>query len=594
MRLTDGDRLIVPPLGRTVAVTGLVRRAGIFELAVGQASLSVRSLLALAGGQEVRGRYRLSVLRIGADGRSDLSPLTGETGLVRDSEILFVQLGADQTVSQATLNTMVSRVLTQMFAFGLFDRPQTGSRDAFVSTSAHVATSLQVAEEGTVLLKNNGVLPLSTSNIHSIAVLGEDGGAAVETSGGGSGNATSTGTVWPLTGIQNRAGAGVNVQYEAAPDAAGIQRAVTLAQNSDIAVIFANNPEGEGTDLTSIDLSANENQLISSVAAVNPRTIVVLHTGSAVTMPWLNSVAAVFEGWYSGQEVGDAIAALLFGDVNPSGKLPVTFPASLADVPAHTAQQWPGDASGVQYSEGVDVGYRWYDAHNITPLFPFGFGLSYTSFAFSNLQVGALDANGVATVSATVKNTGSREGAEVVQLYVSDPANTGEPPKQLRNFARVDLQPGASQTVRFTVTAHDLAHFDNASNAWTTTSGSYQILVGDSSRNLPLSGTINVANTLTGAAALSPSDPHGRISVTNPHGMSAPAHAAVSMTMHASDSTSGRTITFSAQGLPAGVSISSSGVISGASTTTGTTTVTVIATDNAGATGRASFVWTTT
>ncbi len=408
---------------------------------------------------------------------------------------------ANGQVSQDTLNTMVSRVLTQMFAFGLFDTPRSGSVSATVSTPAHVATSRQVAEEGTVLLKNTGILPLSASSLHSIAVIGNDGGAGVHTSGGGSGNATSTGTVWPLTGIQNRAGSGVNVQYEAANDDAGIARAVTLARNSDIAVVFADDPESEGSDLPNIDLPGSQNSLIAQVAAANPKTIVVLHTGSAVTMPWLGSVQGVVEEWYAGQEVGNSLAAILFGDVDPSGKLPVTFPQSLNDVPAHTAAQWPGANNQVQYSEGVDVGYRWYDAKNITPLFPFGFGLSYTSFAFSNLQVGALSANGTATVSATIKNTGTRAGADVVQLYVGDPAATGEPPRQLRNFTRVDLAAGASQTVQFTVTAHDLAHWDTTANGWSATAGSYQILVGDSSRNLPLSGSVSVATTITNAVA---------------------------------------------------------------------------------------------
>jgi beta-glucosidase len=151
--------------------------------------------------------------------------------------------------------------------------------------------------------------------------------------------------------------------------------------------------------------------------------------------------------------LGNSLAALLFGDVNPSGKLPVTFPASLNDVPAHTTAQWPGNATNVHYSEGLKVGYRWYDAQNITPLFPFGFGLSYTSFSFSGLQVGALDGNGNATVLATVTNTGSRAGAEIAQLYVGDPASTGEPARQLKGFQRVDLQPGASAKVTFTVTA---------------------------------------------------------------------------------------------------------------------------------------------
>jgi beta-glucosidase len=497
------------------------------------------------------------------------------------------QAVASGQVSQATLDTMVGRVLTQMFAFGLFDRAKTGSPGAVVTTDAHKATARQVAQEGTVLLKNSGVLPLSTSTTKKIAVIGTDGGAGVRSVGGGSATVTSSGTVSPLTGITNRAGSGATVQYEPADEADGVNRAVTLARSVDVPIVFATYPQNEGADNTSIDLPGQQNQLISSVAAANPKTVVVLHTGSAVTMPWLNQVAGVLEGWYSGQEVGNALAAILFGDVSPSGKLPVTFPASLADVPAHTTAQWPGNGTQVQYSEGLDVGYRWYDAKNISPLFPFGYGLSYTTFSFSDLRVGALGPGG-STVTATVTNTGTRAGAEVAQLYVGFPSSDGEPPHQLRGFQRVDLQPGASQTVRFTLTAHDLAHW--AGSGWTTTPGSYQVLVGDSSRNLPLSGSLTVASTLrsdvTGAASRA-----GSVTLTGPYGMSSPAGARVSLRVRAV-STAAAKLTFTATGLPAGLRISRSGVISGSAHHAGTSTVRVTAKDSTGATDTTTFVWT--
>ncbi|MEV5750717.1 glycoside hydrolase family 3 C-terminal domain-containing protein [Actinoallomurus sp. NPDC052308] len=496
------------------------------------------------------------------------------------------QAVASGQVTQATLDTMVSRVLTQMFAFGLFDKTKTGSTGAVVTTDAHKATARQIAEEGTVLLKNNGVLPLSTSTTKKIAVIGADGGAGVASVGGGSATVTSSGTVSPLTGIQNRAGSGATVQFEAADGTDGVNRAVTLAKSVDVPIVFATYPQNEGTDNTSIDLPGQQNQLISSVAAANPKTIVVLHTGSAVTMPWLNQVSGVLEGWYSGQEVGNALAAILFGDVSPSGKLPVTFPASLNDVPAHTTAQWPGNGSQVQYSEGLDVGYRWYDAKNITPLFPFGYGLSYTTFSFSNLQVGALGSGG-STVTATVTNTGSRAGAEVVQLYVGAPASIGEPPHQLKGFQRVDLQPGQSQTVRFTVTARDLAHWDDTAGGWTTTPGAYQILVGDSSRNLPLTGSLTVTSTLKSDLA----GRTGAVTVTDPGGMSSPVGTAVHLRMTAA--ATGDPV-FTATGLPAGLSISRSGTITGAARHAGTSTVTVTATDSTGAAGTTTFVWTTT
>jgi len=368
---------------------------------------------------------------------------------------------------------------------------------------------------------------------------------------------------------------GTTVQYN---DGSNISQATALAQSSDVAIVFASNNYGnEGSDQPGIDLPGNQNQLISSVVAANPRTIVVLHTNSATTMPWLDQVAGVFEGFYAGQQVGTAIAALLFGDANPSGKLPVSFPKSLADVPAHTTAQWPGANNQVQYSEGLKVGYRWYDAQNIAPLFPFGFGLSYTTFGFSNLQIGAMS-GGNATVTATVANTGSRAGTEVVQVYVGAPAGLGEPPRQLKHFQRVTLAPGQAQTVSFTVTARDLAYWNTGTSAWTTPAGTYQIIVGNSSRNLPLSGNLAVPAQL----AASPG-----VSLTNPHGMSSPLGRPVGFSL-------GSGLTFTATGLPAGISLSADGQVTGAATVRGTTTVTVTGRNSAGATGSVSFVWTVT
>ncbi|WP_329129976.1 discoidin domain-containing protein [Streptomyces sp. NBC_01476] len=496
---------------------------------------------------------------------------------------------ANGQVSQTTLNTMVSRVLTQMFAFGLFDHAKTGDRNAVVTSPAHQATARQVAEQGSVLLKNSGVLPLSTATTKSIALLGPDGGAGVRSVGGGSATATSSGTVSPLTALQNRLGTAGTVTYN---DGTDINAAVNAARTTSVAIVCVGYGENEGTDLSTIDLPGNQNQLIQQVAAVNPNTIVVLNTGSAVTMPWLGQVKGVLEEWYAGQEVGNSLAALLFGDVNPSGKLPVTFPGSLNDVPAHTPAQWPGDSTGVQYSEGLKVGYRWYDAQNIAPLFPFGFGLSYTSFSFSGLQVGALDGSGNATVSATVTNTGTRAGAEIAQLYVGDPASTGEPAKQLKGFQRVDLQPGASARVTFPVTAHDLAYWNTSGSNWTTAAGNYQIMVGDSSRNLPLTGTLNVATAMSAKTVDAAATATASVTVDNPHGMSSPAGRAVRLPVTAKASVAGQQLAFTATGLPAGLSISPAGVISGTATKAGTSTVSVTASNGHGAADTATFVWT--
>src|SRR5579875_3368891 len=399
-------------------------------------------------------------------------------------------------VSTATLNAMVSPILTQMFAFGLFDEPPAGSPAATATTPAHVTDAAQLAEEGTVLLKNSGgVLPLSAPADKSIAVIGGDASSGALTAGGGSASVTSSGTVTPLQGITAAAPSGVTVSYN---DGSSDSSAASLAASSSVAVVFVSNFETEGADLASIGLSSADNSLISAVAAANPHTIVVLNSGSAVTMPWLSSVAGVLEAWYPGQQDGTAIASLLFGAADPSGHLPVTFPQSLSQVPAATAAQWPGQGGTVQYSEGIDDGYRWYDAKGLTPLFPFGYGLSYTTFSFSNLKVGTLAQGGAATVTATVTNTGGRAGADVAQLYVTDPAASGQPPRQLEGFARVSLQPGASQTVTFQVSQRNLQYWNSSSNAWATATGNYGISVGDSDGHLPLTGTLAVASSQLG------------------------------------------------------------------------------------------------
>jgi beta-glucosidase len=496
------------------------------------------------------------------------------------------QAVANGQVTQAQIDTMVTRVLTQMFAFGMFDHAPSGSPSATVTTPAHAQVALQGAEEGTVLLKNSGILPLSTSSLKSVAVIGVDGGAGTQTIGGGSATVTSSGTVWPLTGIQNRvSGSGVTVTYN---DGSNQSSAATLAQQSSVAIVFASDNYGnEGSDTSTIGLPNNQDALISAVAAANPNTIVVLNDNDAILMPWLNSVKAVFEGFYDGQNWGTAIASLLFGDVNPSGKLPVTFPTSLSQVPASTTAQWPGANNQVQYSEALKVGYRWYDSQNLTPLFPFGFGLSYTSYSFSNLQVGALT-NNQATVTATVTNTGSRAGTDVAQLYVDDPASVGEPPHQLKGFARVTLNPGQAQTVTFTVHAHDLAHWDTGSNSWQATAGTYQILVGDSSRNLPLTGNLTVSSTITAnATGQTLTEGTAQPVITNPYGMSSRIGVPASLTISGTPG-----LSYSATGLPDGLTMSPSGVISGTGRTHGTSTVSVTGHTAAGASTTIAFVWT--
>jgi beta-glucosidase-like glycosyl hydrolase len=523
---------------------------------------------------------------------------------------------SDDTLSQATVNSLVSEILTQMFAFGMFDNTDTGSLSNTVTTAAHQQTALQLGEEGTVMLKNNGLLPLNPNptSKETIAVIGTDGGAAVELAGGGSGGVDSSNTIWPLTGVQDAVNSNVTVTYTAGDDngTTDIPEAVSAAQAATDAIIYVNLPEGEESDLTSLDLSSADETMIEEVAAVNPNTIVVINSGGPVVMPWLGDVAGVFENWYGGGETGAATAALIFGTADPSGKLPVTFPVSLSQVPAQTEAQWPGTSTGVDYSEGVDIGYRWYQSQNITPLFPFGYGLSYTKFSFSNLSVGAFNADGNATVTAKITNTGTVAGADVAQMYVGDPAASQDPPEQLKGFDRVSLTPGQSATVTFPLNIHDLASWSSTANQWEAQAGTYSISVGDSSSSLPLTGSTSLAQMLTGQVAAGTSGagvsaantavsanvtansgvPGAEtVGVVNPQGYSSPKGDAVSFQMQAVDSNSAQTLTYTATGLPPGISIASNGTFSGSGSTLGTYTVTVTATDTKGVSGTATFVW---
>jgi beta-glucosidase len=278
----------------------------------------------------------------------------------------------------------------------------------------------------------------------------------------------------------------------------GVDTGITAASRSLARAPFA--LSGRATDRLSLNLPSAQDELISAVAAANPHTVVVINVGAPVAMPWLPAVAGVVDAWYPGQTSGTSLASVLFGQTDPGGHLPVTFPTSLSQVPASTTAQFPGNGTTVQYSEGIDVGYRWYDAKDLTPLFPFGFGLSYTQFAFSHLSVqgpSVVDGTRDVRVSATVTNTGKRAGSEVAQLYLADPSASGEPPRQLAGFQRVNLAPGASTRVSFTVTPQDMSWWDDTANGWTQTAGAYQVYVGDSSAlsGLPLQGSFTMGTT---------------------------------------------------------------------------------------------------
>jgi len=275
-----------------------------------------------------------------------------------------------------------------------------------------------------------------------------------------------------------------------------IAEAAKLAAESDVAVVFAGisyQQEGEGFDRADLELPGEQNELIAAVARANPRTVVVLNNGTPLNMTaWIDQVPAVIEAFYPGQEGGNAIADVLFGDVNPSGKLPMTLPRRLEDTPAFA--HYPGRDGKVHYREGLMVGYRYYDTREVAPLFPFGHGLSYTEFTYSNLQISA-DANEQnyrINVSVDVANTGRRAGAEVVQLYVRDVQSSLErPQKELKAFQKVALRPGEKKTVQLALDRSALEFYDPARNAWIAEPGEFEILVGRSSRDIRLKGKLD-------------------------------------------------------------------------------------------------------
>jgi beta-glucosidase len=393
---------------------------------------------------------------------------------------------ANHEIPESLIDQMLIRRYAMMFQLGQFDHPFTPKP---IPAKEDGAVARQIADQCVVLLKNdNNILPLDASQIHTIALIGPYASTA-NTGGGGSSAVKPLYTVLPLDGIKHRAGSNVNVVFE---DGRNLKTAVDAAKGADVVLVMLGNKDSEGKDRPNLDLPPNQNALVSAIAAANSHTIVVLKTAGPVLMPWLNSVPAVLQAWYPGEEDGNVVADIVFGDVNPSGKLPMTFPVSLSDIPAHTRQQYPGINLTAVYSEKLEVGYRWYDAQNITPLFPFGFGLSYTTFNVANLTVSAPSPDDSVQVGVDITNTGQRAGADVVQIYAASPVSAGEPPKQLKGFEKVTLQPNQTQHVTLTLDARAFSIWDVNANKWTVAPGDYQILAGDSSRNVPLHAPVTI------------------------------------------------------------------------------------------------------
>ena len=406
----------------------------------------------------------------------------------------------------AGLDEKVRRNLRVMLATHVFDGDR---KKGSLNTAAHQSVARQVAEEGIVLLKNkNQLLPLDAAKLKTIAVIGENA-IRLHAHGGDSSGIKAFYEITPLQGLVNRAGTNVNLVfsegYRQGSGADLTERAVAAAKSADVVIYIGglNHDKGfdcEGADRKDMKLSCDQDELIQKIVAANPKTIVVLE-GTMVEMDaWLDKVPALLQAWYPGMEGGNALARVLFGDVNPSGKLPATFPKKLSDSPATAfgASAYPGTNGTVSYSEGLLVGYRWFDTKNIEPQFPFGFGLSYTTFKYSNLKlIPGNGTNELVTAQFEIENTGKIAGAEVAQLYVHQyKPSLPRPEKELKGFKKVFLQPGEKEVVTIPLSAAAFALYDDGKKSWVAEKDIFSIRVGRSSRELPLAADFQVPENI--------------------------------------------------------------------------------------------------
>jgi beta-glucosidase len=419
-----------------------------------------------------------------------------------DTAIKLVKAGI---VSESLIDEKVRRILWVMYKANIFGNRTPGE----INTAGHQQVARTIAEEAIVLLKNDNILPLQKGTFKSIAVIG-DNAVRKHADAGGSSQVPALYEITPLAGLKNflqgdssmlKFVPGYVVKKDGKADPKLIAEAVKAAKASDIAIVFGGYIhgyseawsdiafDGEGTDKKNIILPFGQDELIKAVIKANPKTIVVLTGGGASDMTlWVNDAKAIVQTWYPGMEGGNAIASVLFGKVNPSGKLPVTFPKKLNDIGAHALGEYPGD-SVVNYNEGIFVGYRYLDTYKVEPLFAFGHGLSYTTFDYSNIKV--KKENDGATVTLTLKNSGSVAGAEVVQVYVSDEkASVERPQQELKAFQKVFLNPGETKEVTLTLKKGAFQYFDDKKMDWILEPGKFIVKAGSSSRDIRLTGEI--------------------------------------------------------------------------------------------------------
>ena len=417
-----------------------------------------------------------------------------------------VQMVKSGDIAEALIDDKVKRILRVMYATHMFDKRQEGS----INTEAHHKTAQKVAEEGIVLLKNDDqLLPLS-KEVKKVAVIGGNADAK-QSLGGGSSQVRPPYEITPLAGIKSLLGADVEISYVPGfevikPESANsemIAEAVAAAKEADYVVYVGGWNHGynysewgqgfydmEGVDKPSMKLPFFQDELISAVIDANPMTVVVLMGGGPVDMSqWIDNAPAIVQAWYPGMEGGKALAKILYGEVNPSGKLPVTFPKQLEDSPAHALGEYPGDTANVFYNEGIFVGYRYNDTYKVEPQFAFGHGLSYTTFTFSDLKL--TKEGEKVTGTFTLQNRGDMDGAEVAQIYVHDKESSlKRPVKELKAFEKVFLNKGESKEISFTLEEDAFKYYDDTKNGWILEPGDFEIMVGNASDNITLSGAV--------------------------------------------------------------------------------------------------------
>ena len=528
--------IYLPAFRAVVQEAGVLSVMGAYNQVNGEFCCENRHLL----DDVLRGEWRFKGLVISdwnAVHHTDLAAINGAdiemgTHTGYDNYFLatpFLDALKSGTIPVSALDEKVRRHLRVMFKLNLINDPSlsAASSDAGqppLSTREHQEIARKVAEESFVLLKNENLLPLNPARIKTIAVIGGNA-AATFSHEGGSALTKSSYEITALAGISNYPGCQAKIIYaqgyrpfkntawkkpvfKAATESSDsnlVAQAVAAAKSADVVVYVgglnhAIGFDSEAADRLDLKLPSRQDELLKQIVAVNPKTVVVFIAGGPVEMgkAWLSQVPALLYAWYPGMEGGNALARVLFGDVNPSGKLPCTFPKKLVDSPAHALEAYPGTNGTVVYKEGLLVGYRWFDTKNIEPLFPFGFGLSYTTFKYSHLNlVEGRGTGSPVTVSFELANTGARAGAEVAEVYV-EPVKPGvfRPLKELKGFKKVFLQPGEKRSVSITLDQDTFSYYNPDTKSWVVEKGKYKILIGSSSRDLRLEGNINLMDTI--------------------------------------------------------------------------------------------------